>query len=395
MFAFCFVKTAAAQLRSARKARKTARLVRFGTIGLTALLAAAQVQAAGFGSSSFGGKSGGNGPTMSSTPALSSLNRVGATNTQVDLKPTFLGNVNHTTSGQLGGSNSGKINKIDIKPVDLGKVGTTDISRTRKPIGSGKVGTTDISKTPIDSNLLGKIKGKGNGIAVGETNGKKNGIPFVDGKVNEGKHIGKIDGKMFDKDHFNKFCHDKKWFHDYCHDCCFHDCYFCCPWWYCWDFYPIWCPLYHCGCGYWYNVPVVEIAEGVDLQLLAVRMIDAGDAAQNLGPAYRVWVRNNSHVAIGHSFNVLALVAHDGNPAADLPQAGVRVDSIEAGQVIPVDIRLPAEANAAGLPMLHVLVDSHREIAEVYEDNNGAVLNRADILPVGSMESGVGSVAVQ
>jgi hypothetical protein len=382
MFAFCFAKAAAGQLRLARKVRKTTRVVRFGMIGLTVLMAAAQAKAAGFGTNN---KSGGSGATMSSTPFSSNLNRVNNTTTHVDFnKPAFLGNLNQTTG--------------------LSKVGTTDISKTPKSIDLGKVGTTDISRTPkidlgkagkmpIDSNLLGKNKGKG--IAVGETNGKKNGIPFVDGKPNENKHNGKIDGKVFDKDHFKQFCHDKKWFHDYCHDCCFHDCYFCCPWWYCWDFYPIWCPLYHCGCGYWYNVPVVEIAEGVDLQLLAVRMIDAGDAAQNLGPAYRVWVRNNSHVAILHSFNLLALAARDGRPAADLPQAGVRVDSIEAGQIIPVDIRLPAEANAPGLPMLHVLVDSHREIAEVYEDNNGAVLNRADILPVGSMESGVGSVAVQ
>jgi hypothetical protein len=323
-------------------------------IGLTVLMAAAQVQAAGFGSNN---KSGGSGPTMSSTPSFGSLNCVNSTTTHVDFnKPTFLGNLNQTTG--------------------FGKVGTTYISKTPKSIDLGKkVGTT--------------------GIAVGETGGKKNGIPFVDGKPNEGKSKGKIDGKMFDKDHFKEFCHDKKWFHDYCHDCCFHDCYFCCPWWYCWDFYPVWCPLYHCGCGYWYDVLVVEIAEGVDLQLLAVRLIDSGDAGENQGPAYRVWVRNNSHVAILHPFNVLALAARDGNPAADLPQAGVRVDSIEAGQIIPVDIRLPAAANAPGLPMLHVLVDSHREIAEVYEDNNGAVLNRADILPVGSMESGVGSVAVQ
>jgi len=380
MFAFCFAKAAAAQLRSARKVRKTTRVVRFGMIGLTVLMAAVEVQAAGFGST---GKSGGTGQTMSSAPSLGSLNRVSSNTTHIDYKPTLLGNLNQTTG--LGGSSAGKVGTTEIsrtpKSIDLGKVGTTDISRTPKHIDLGK------GKMPIDSNLLGKNKDKG--IAVGEKGNKKNGIPLVDGN----KH--KIDSKNFDKDHFKQFCHDKKWFHDYCHDCCFHDCYFCCPWWYCWDFYPVWCPLYHCGCGYWYDVPVVEIAEGVDLQLLAVRMIDSGDAAQNEGPAYRVWVRNNSHVAILHPFNVLALTAHDGNPAADLPQAGVRVDSIEAGQIIPVDIRLPAEANAPGLPMLHVLVDSHREIAEVYEDNNGAVLNRADILPVGSMESGVGSVAVR
>lgn len=123
-------------------------------------------------------------------------------------------------------------------------------------------------------------------------------------------------------------------------------------------------------------------------------MIDAGDA--NQGPAYRVWVRNNSHVTIAHPFNVLLLAAHDVTPAADLPQAGVRITEIEAGQILPVDIRLPATANQAGLPMLHVLVDSHREIAEVFEDNNGSILKRADVLPIDAPETAIGTpVAVQ
>ncbi len=164
---------------------------------------------------------------------------------------------------------------------------------------------------------------------------------------------------------------------DPCHDkCCFHSC----PWWYCWN-YPCWTPLYGCGCGYWYDVPVVEV-QGLDLQLLAVRMVDSGDPENNLGPAFRVWFRNNSNVTIDHGFNVLVLAAHDATPTADLPQAGVRIPSIEAGQTLAADIRLPVAANQPGLPMLHVLVDSHREIPEVNEANNGMVLARGDILPV-------------
>jgi len=64
---------------------------------------------------------------------------------------------------------------------------------------------------------------------------------------------------------------------------------------------------------------------------------------------------------------------------------------MEAGKIQAVDIRLPAEANTLKLAsdgsrvpfeFLHVLVDSHREVPEVYEENNGAVLKRVDILPV-------------
>ena len=170
--------------------------------------------------------------------------------------------------------------------------------------------------------------------------------------------------------------------HDKCHDNkCYDKCFKTCPWWYCWN-YPTWCPLYRYGCGYWYEVPVVVIREGVDLQLLAVRLVDSGDPEAQLGPVFRVWIRSNSPVAINHPFNVLVLAGRAAQATADLPQAGVRIENILPGQVLPVDIRLPVTANQPGLPMLHVLVDSHREILEVYENNNGAVLNRAEILPV-------------
>jgi hypothetical protein len=160
-----------------------------------------------------------------------------------------------------------------------------------------------------------------------------------------------------------------------CHKCCH-----CCSWWNCWN-YPCWCPLYSCGCGCWYDVPVVEV-QGLDLQLLAVRTIDGGDAEKQLGPAMRVWFRNNSSVAITHPFNVLALAARDIQPTADLPQAGVRVDSIDAGQTVSVDIRLPVMANQPGFPFFHVLVDSDREIPEVDENNNGLVIKRLQVQPV-------------
>jgi hypothetical protein len=176
---------------------------------------------------------------------------------------------------------------------------------------------------------------------------------------------------------------DKKDKHD-CHkDCCDPCChYHCCPWWFCWD-YPTWCPLYGRCCGYW-EAPIVEVPVGLDLQLLGVRMVDSGDPEANLGPTFRVWFRNNSSVAINHPFNVLALVAADAKPVDGLPQAGVRIPAIEAGQTLAADIRLPAEANRPGLPMLHVLVDSHREIGEVDKTNNGAVMPRAEILPLDS-----------
>jgi hypothetical protein len=43
---------------------------------------------------------------------------------------------------------------------------------------------------------------------------------------------------------------------------------------------------------------------------------------------------------------------------------------------------LPVQANDVNLATIHVLVDSHREIAEVFEDNNGIVLPRGEVMSV-------------
>jgi hypothetical protein len=89
--------------------------------------------------------------------------------------------------------------------------------------------------------------------------------------------------------------------------------------------------------------------------------------------------------------------------AAGLPQAGVRVRAIEAGDTQSVDVRLPVEVyamdrDARGEPVpfqsLHVLVDANRAIDDVSRGNNGARLARADILPVDPAAFGVQPDAV-
>jgi hypothetical protein len=225
---------------------------------------------------------------------------------------------------------------------------------SNKPIAQNNLSTTTKNQTSnqgIVSNKLSKS------MSLDST--KSNPLKLTSGN------------KMQDQSKGSNPCHDK-----FCCSCC-HTC----PWWYCWN-YPCWCPLYSCSCGDWEDVPLVAVPQGLDLQLLAVRMLDSGDPDQQQGPAFRVWFRNNSAVAINHPFNILTLAARDTQPTADLPQAGVRVASIDAGQTLSVDIRLPVEANQPGFPMLHVLVDSHREIPEVDKTNNGLVINRADVLPV-------------
>ena len=85
------------------------------------------------------------------------------------------------------------------------------------------------------------------------------------------------------------------------------------------------------------------------------------------------------------------MASNDREAAADLPQAGVRVTGMKPGETQSVDIRLPFEASLMGrspegqptpFSYLHVLVDSHQEIPEISEANNGVVIARSDVLPV-------------
>ncbi len=156
--------------------------------------------------------------------------------------------------------------------------------------------------------------------------------------------------------------------------------------------YPRWEPLYAAGSGTWVDVPEVAVGpQRHDLQLLAVRFVDAGHPEEQLGPRFRVWVRNNSEQAIPTQFNVSVIASNDDRLSEGLPQAGMRVESINAGQTQSVDLRLPwavydmnrdPEGRPAPFAKLHAIVDSHGEISETSEANNGVVLKREEILPV-------------
>lgn len=160
-----------------------------------------------------------------------------------------------------------------------------------------------------------------------------------------------------------------------------------------WNYYvaPVWTPLPTGSCGTWVDVHPSVVINDVDLQLLAVRFVDPGHPEEKLGPRYRVWLRNNSQQAVTTPFNVVALASADDQLAANLPQAGVRVTSIEAGETQSVDIRLPFEVgamarDAAGQPApfatLHVLVDANRELPESNRQNNGVKIARTEVFPV-------------
>ncbi len=160
-----------------------------------------------------------------------------------------------------------------------------------------------------------------------------------------------------------------------------------------WDWYecPVWQPLPIVTCGTWVDVEPIVINTGLDLQMLAVRFVDSGHAEEELGPRFRVWFRNNSTVDIYKPFNVMLMASNSHELTEGVPEAGSRVDNIAAGQIQSVDIRLPfaastmstdAEGNEVPFEQLHVLIDSHQEIPEAFEENNGAVMARVDVLSV-------------
>ncbi len=163
------------------------------------------------------------------------------------------------------------------------------------------------------------------------------------------------------------------------------------PVWVWWE-PPVWRPLPVVAAGTWVDVAPIEIpAAQYDLQLLAVRMVDPGHPQEQLGPRYRVWFRNNSADPITNPFSVVLLAGDDAALTEGLPQAGVEVTAMEAGDTQSVDIRLPydvmtmardTEGHPAPFATLHVLLDAHRTIDELDEENNGATLAADDILLV-------------
>ncbi|WP_145299792.1 hypothetical protein [Planctopirus ephydatiae] len=156
--------------------------------------------------------------------------------------------------------------------------------------------------------------------------------------------------------------------------------------------YPQYQTLPMVASGTWLDVePVTVVDNSVDIQLLAVRFVDSGHTEQQLGPRYRVWLRNNATSSISQPFHVVLMAANDLSPNAALPQSGVTIGTMEAGQITSVDIRLPIEANqlfvnAEGrkepFQKLHLIADTERVLNDSNLENNVAVVDRGEILSV-------------
>lgn len=126
---------------------------------------------------------------------------------------------------------------------------------------------------------------------------------------------------------------------------------------------------------------------GVDVSFASIRQLDAGDPDNNLGPSYRVWITNNSPVAIDTPFDVALLASNDGKMSEGLPYGSVEVEGMEAGETQALDIRLPVAAmtmdgqgdDAGAYSFVHAVVDSQNVLTETDKKNNIAVFNDDDI----------------
>jgi len=127
----------------------------------------------------------------------------------------------------------------------------------------------------------------------------------------------------------------------------------------------------------------------IDLELVEVRQLDRGDASQQLGPAYRLTIRNRTGLAVSQPFNVALGGALGRELTEDSAISVIRVNRLEAGQTLAVDMRLPLKAfnlgvNADGRAVtfnwLIGVVDSHQEVEQTDRDNDYQQLDRNQIV---------------
>jgi hypothetical protein len=128
-----------------------------------------------------------------------------------------------------------------------------------------------------------------------------------------------------------------------------------------------------------------------DLELLGVRFVDAGNPREQLGPRYRIEVRNRTSSGVISPFNLTLLAANSSTPGAESLQTSERIKTIRAGETLKVDIRLPVDAlgmdqDAAGRPLpfrtLFAMVDADDELVETNEENNLTIIERTKALLV-------------
>jgi hypothetical protein len=140
-------------------------------------------------------------------------------------------------------------------------------------------------------------------------------------------------------------------------------------------------------------------ATTVDLEIIDVRVIDAGSLELKVGPRYRIVCRNNSTVELP-KFHVSLLVDVGKKLSEKAEVVTVESVGILPGKTQSVDIRLPVEVlkmiperskTPQPFDTFAAIVDSDERLAETNEENNVLLLAREAIKPLADAKAQTGN----
>jgi len=128
-------------------------------------------------------------------------------------------------------------------------------------------------------------------------------------------------------------------------------------------------------------------ANNMDLELVEVRLVDAGNVNLDMGPRYRLTYKNVGSSDIGKFHVTMAVDAGD-KLTETAEMISVEAIGVRAGKSQTVDVRLPVEVlkmatDKRGEPapflLLAAIVDSDDSLAETDEENNLLIFARDEI----------------
>jgi hypothetical protein len=133
-------------------------------------------------------------------------------------------------------------------------------------------------------------------------------------------------------------------------------------------------------------------APSMDLELVDIRLVDAGSLSDGVGPRFRLFCRNNGTLE-APKFHI-SMMADLGSVLSEKAHL-VTVESvgIKPGKTQSVDVQLPVEVLkmttakdrwAKPFDLLGAMLDSDESLTETNENNNTLVLTRDSIKPLGA-----------
>lgn len=127
--------------------------------------------------------------------------------------------------------------------------------------------------------------------------------------------------------------------------------------------------------------------DALDVELIAVRLVEEGSLSRKTGPRYRLFYRNAGNVEVPR-FHATVAVDIGEKVTEKAEVVTVEAVGLKPGKTQTVDVRLPVEVLTMGIDYeghpaafnaLVALIDSDDDLAETNEENNILVLSRDKI----------------